>query len=56
MVRDRWDLGGESVDLRSLVEVHRIGLVAHHVVEWVLRVQRVPSVLVGYGLTWTLTP
>jgi hypothetical protein len=37
------------------VEVHRIDLVVHHVVEWVLRVQRVPSALVGYGLTLTLT-
>jgi hypothetical protein len=37
------------------VEVHRIDLVVHHVVEWVLRAQRVPSALVGYGLTWTLT-
>jgi hypothetical protein len=37
------------------VEVHRIDLVVHHVVEWVLRAQRVPSAPVGYGLTWTLT-
>ena len=36
--------------------VRRIDLVVHRVVEWVLRAQRVPSALVGYGLTWTLIP
>ena len=36
--------------------VRQNGLAVHHVVEWVLRAQRVPSALVGYGLTWTLIP
>jgi hypothetical protein len=38
------------------VEVRRNDLVVHHVVELEPRAQRVPSALVGYGLTWTLTP
>ena len=38
------------------MEVRQNDLVVHHVVELELRAQRVPSVLVGYGLTWTLIP
>lgn len=42
--------------LRSLVEVRRNDLVVHHVVELEPRARKVPSALVGYGLTWTLIP
>jgi hypothetical protein len=49
-------LGGEQVVLRSLVEVRRNGRVVHHGAELVLRAQKVPSALAGYGPTWTLTP